>query len=66
MYFIIMKKLLLPMFLLMICILGLSVYHESEIRQKQKIDRLVNEAHSSLQKIEVDAQSKNILIKKDQ
>jgi len=61
-----MKKFLILVFLLMVGILGLSVYHESEIRQKQKIDRLVNEAHSSLQKIEVDAQSKNILIKKDQ
>lgn len=61
-----MKKFLIPVFLLMVCILGLSVYYESESRQKQEIDRLVNEAHSSLQKIEADAQSKNILRKKDQ
>jgi hypothetical protein len=50
----------------MVCILGLSVYYESESRQKQKIDRLINEAHSSLQQIEADAQSKNIFRKKDQ
>lgn len=61
-----MKKLLIPMFIVMICILGLTVYHESEIRQKQEIDRLVNEAQNSLQRIEADAHSKNILIKKDQ
>ena len=61
-----MKKFLIPVFLLMVCILGWSVYYESESRQKQEIDRLVNEAHSSLQKIEADAQSKNILRKKDQ
>ena len=61
-----MKKFLIPVFLLMVCILGLSVYYEAENRQKQEIDRLINEAHSSLQKIEADAQSKNILRKKDQ
>ncbi len=61
-----MKKFLILVFLLMVGILGLSVYYESESRQKQEIDRLVNEAHSSLQKIEADAQSKNILRKKDQ
>ena len=61
-----MKKFLILVFLLMVGILGLSVYYESESRQKQEIDRLINEAHSSLQKIEADAQSKNILRKKDQ
>ena len=61
-----MKKFLILVFLLMVGILGLSVYYESESRQKQEIDRLVNEAHNSLQKIEADAQSKNILRKKDQ
>lgn len=61
-----MKKFLILVFLLMVGILGLSVYYESESRQKQEIERLVNEAHSSLQKIEADAQSKNILRKKDQ
>lgn len=61
-----MKKFLILVFLLMVGILGLSVYYESESRQKQEIDRLVNEAHSSLQKIKADAQSKNILRKKDQ
>ena len=61
-----MNKLLIPFFILMVCVLGLSVYYESETRQKQEIDRLVSEAHNSLQQIEADAQSKKFLIKKEQ
>lgn len=61
-----MNKLLIPFFIVMVCILGFSVYHESETRQKQEIHRLVNEAHTSLQQIEADAHSKKFLIKKDQ
>lgn len=60
-----MNKLLIPFFIVMVCILGFSVYHESESRQKQEIDRLVSEAHTSLQQIEADAHAKKILIKKD-
>ena len=61
-----MNKLLLPCLIMMIGILGFWVYLESEVKQKQEINRLVNEAHSSLEKIEAEAQSKKFLIKKDQ
>ena len=47
-----MKKLLIPVFILIVVLLGYYVYQDAERKKKNEVDQLIYDAHQSLSVID--------------
>ncbi|MDN5512200.1 hypothetical protein [Acinetobacter sp.] len=43
-----MKKLLIPIFIFAVFMLGCVVYHDNQMKKRQEVDQLIQDAHQSL------------------
>jgi predicted negative regulator of RcsB-dependent stress response len=47
-----MRRLLVPMFIFAVLILGWAVYQDNQMKKKQQVDQLIQDAHQSLKVVE--------------
>ena len=47
-----MKKLLIPIFIFAVFMLGCVVYHDNQMKKRQEVDQLIQDAHQSLKLVE--------------
>lgn len=47
-----MKKLLVPTLIVAVVLLGYGVYHDNQMKKRQEMDQLIQDAHQSLKTVE--------------
>ena len=47
-----MKKLLVPTLIFAVVLLGYGVYHDNQMKKRQEMDQLIQDAHQSLKTVE--------------
>jgi predicted negative regulator of RcsB-dependent stress response len=47
-----MKRLLVPMFIFAVVVLGYAVYQDNQMKKRQEVDQLIQDAHQSLKVVE--------------
>jgi len=47
-----MRRLLIPMFIFAVIVLGWAVYQDNQMKKKQQVDQLIQDAHQSLKVVE--------------
>ena len=47
-----MKRLLVPTFIFAVVLLGYGVYRDSQMKKRQEMDQLIQDAHQSLKTVE--------------
>ncbi|MGE8558555.1 MULTISPECIES: hypothetical protein [unclassified Acinetobacter] len=47
-----MRRLLVPIFIFAVIVLGWAVYQDNQMKKKQQVDQLIQDAHQSLKVVE--------------